>query len=99
MSSRRGSSTEMRKSGMYQLVFCALAMSMNDRTTVRIVVGGLAMTLLVCVLGAILLTAMSDEVPDLLKEGMALSGGALAGILARTHTEPEPAANAAHAAE
>lgn len=63
---------------------------MPDRRIVLLVVGGLAVTLLVCVLGTIALTLHGDPVPDLLKELGVGSLGGLAGILARTNTEPGP---------
>lgn len=63
---------------------------MNSRSTILVVVGGLALALLACIAGAIVLAALGDPLPDLLKEvGVGALAG-LAGILARTNTEPDP---------
>lgn len=64
---------------------------MNSTRTVSIVVGGLALALLIAVLGVIVLAIGNHPVPDLLKEIGVGALAALAGILARTNTEPDPA--------
>lgn len=63
---------------------------MPDRRTVLVVVGGLAFTLVACIVGAIVLAAIGKDVPDVVKELGVGALGALAGILARTATEPGP---------
>lgn len=67
---------------------------MNSTRTVSIVVGGLALALLIAVIGVIVLAIGNHPVPDLLKEIGVGALAALAGILARTNTEPDPTVKA-----
>lgn len=63
---------------------------MTDRAVVRIVVGGLALSLLACIIGAVTLAVTSQPVPDLIENIAIGSLTGLAGILARTGSEPMP---------
>ncbi len=64
---------------------------MNDKTTVRMVVGLLGLALLAIIVAAVILSLDGKEIPG---ELWTLGGGALGGLsalLARTNTEPSPA--------
>lgn len=57
---------------------------MNSQSTVRLVIAGLAGTLLLSVIGIIVLGVTDNAVPDVLSNLSVGSLAALAGILART---------------
>lgn len=57
---------------------------MSTQSTVRLVIAGLAGTLVVCVLGIIALAVLERSVPDVLSNLAVGTLGALAAMLART---------------
>lgn len=67
---------------------------MNDRFTVRAVVVGLIIIALAVIIGAIVLALSGNSVPDPLWGLAGMAVGAIAGILSRTNTEPDPVTNA-----
>lgn len=57
---------------------------MNSQSTVRLVIAGLAGTLVLCVAGIIALAVLERAVPDVLSNVTVGTLGALAAMLART---------------
>lgn len=63
---------------------------MTDQSTIRLVIGTLALLAFTVVAGGIFLTANDRALPGELIAIGAASAGAVAGILSRTTSEPQP---------